>query len=334
MNKERQNTDSHEEIDLAQIFGKVNSFFDNLSTKIFNGILFFKKNLLIVSLLVIIGSVSGYFIEKAFESYKSEIIVRPNFGSFDFLYNKVNLINSKIKQKDTVFIKSLGVKNPKSIVKITIAPIVDIYGLVNDVSRPVNNAQNSQNFELLKLLSDEGDINKVIKDSITSKNYGSHRIVIITSKKISDQSTVDPILNYLNNSEFYSRIQKTYISNIQKRIKSDEVVITQIDALINQFISSSSPKGNQLVFYNENTQLNDIINNKNGLVDVIGANKVMMQSLDKVIKDTSRTLNIKKEKGILKSMMVLLPLLLVFAFVALNYFKSFYNKQLLKSQLK
>ena len=38
-----------------------------------------------------------YFLDKENKSYQQEIIVSPNFGSYDYLYNKVDLIQSKIE---------------------------------------------------------------------------------------------------------------------------------------------------------------------------------------------------------------------------------------------
>ena len=73
-----------------------------------------------------------------------------------------SLLDSKIKTRDTLFLKSIGVKNPENLTKIEIEPIVDIYSLVNYNEKNAAVTTNTQNFELLKLLAEEGDINKVI----------------------------------------------------------------------------------------------------------------------------------------------------------------------------
>ena len=68
-------------------------------------------------------------------------------------------------------------------------------------------SQNTQNFELVKLLSDNGDINKVIKDKVTSKNYYHHTLHIVSNGFISNKNTIIPILNYLNSNEYFQEIQ-------------------------------------------------------------------------------------------------------------------------------
>lgn len=317
-----------QEIDLSQISKKITGLFDQLATSIFKGILFLKKNIITFIILFVVGSGLGIFLDSNSKSYNHQIIVSPNFGSTDYLYSKINLISSRIKQNDTLFLKSLGIKNPKDISSISISPINDIYNFVNDKSNTVNNAQNSQNFELLKLLAEDGDINKVIKDSLTSKNFSQHKINIATEGFITKTSTLDPIVTYLNNNKYYSDLKKTYTANILSKIKANEVVIVQIDALLNQFsASSSNQKNDKLVYYNENTQLNDVIKTKNELVSEIGYLKTQMINNQKVVIDKSSVVNIKNTKGLANKMKLVLPFLLIFGFIGLKIFMAFYKKQ-------
>lgn len=322
------NSNQDQEIDLGQVFSKIGNFIDGFGTSIFRAIQYLKKNWIILVSLFLIGSGISYFLDFNTNKYDQEIIVTPNFGCVDYLYNKVRLVNARIKQNDTLFLKSIGINDSKKISKISISPIVDIYSFVNSNTNAVGNAQNSQNFELVKLLSEDGDINKVIKDSLTSRNYGHHRIKILTKGLASSKTVIDPILVYLNQSEFYSDLQKTFVDNIKIKIKEDQVVINQIDDLLNQFSSNSgSQKNDKLVYYNENTQLNDIISNKNSLISEIGYLKTQLISTDKVIQDKSRVLNIKNNKGLLNKLIQFLPFLLLIAFVLFGFLKSFYKNQ-------
>lgn len=317
-----------QEIDLSQISKKIGGFFDQLATSIFKGILFIKKNIVTFIILFVVGAGIGYFLDSTSKSYNHQIIISPNFGSTDYLYSKVNLISSKIKQNDTLFLKSIGIENPKNITNISISPINDIYNFVNDKSNSVGNAQNSQNFELLKLLAEDGDINKVIKDSLTSKNFSQHRIIIASKGFVTKKNTLDPIMAYLNNNAFYSDYKKTYLSNTVAKIKEDQVVINQIDELLKAFsFSANSQKNDKLVYYNENTQLNDIIKTKTDLVSEIGYLKTQMIGLNKVILDKSSVVNIKNTKGIGNKMKLILPVLLIFGYIGWTIFMAFYKKQ-------
>ena len=98
MSTASQNNSDNQEIDLSEISKKIGGFFENISTRIFKGILFLKRNILVISILFVIGVGLGFYLDKTSKSYDSEIIVTPNFGSNEYLYSKVNLINSKIKE--------------------------------------------------------------------------------------------------------------------------------------------------------------------------------------------------------------------------------------------
>lgn len=317
-----------EEIDLGQLFGKIGNFFSSITTSIFKGILFVQKNIILLAALVVIGAGLGYYIDSETKVYNHEVIVSPNFGSVDYLYNKINLINSRIKQQDTSFLKSIGIAQPKNISKISIKPVIDIYSFVNENRGTANNAENTQNFELVKLLSEDGDINKVIKDSLTSRNYNHHKILIVTDGFTTNKQTIDPILSYLNQSSFYKDFQNVYRDNFFTRIKENQTVIKQIDTLLNQFSNNiKNQKNDKLVYYNENTQLNGLIDQKNGLINEINGIKTQLITSSKIILDKSRVINIKNTKGLNNKMKLVLPVVFIFGFLFLNLFLSFYKKQ-------
>lgn len=326
-----QNTDN-QEIDLSQISKKIGNFFEGISNSIFSGILYIKRNLVIFISLFIIGVALGYYLDKTSASYGHEIIVAPNFGSTDFLYDKIDLLESKIKEQDTVFLKSIGIQKPKSLVQIEIEPIIDIYNFVNSNTSLANNAQNTQNFELVKLLSEDGDINKVIKEKTTSKNYGRHIIHISTKGFVTNKSMIEPLMTYLNQNEYYQNVQNVYVNNIKTKMKQNEEIIGQIDNLLNEFSSTTTnnQKSDKLVYYNENTQLNEIIKTKNNLIGELGGQRMDLVNNAQIIMKNSSVINVKNTKGINGKMKLVIPLLLFFAFIGINVFKNFYRRQSVK----
>jgi hypothetical protein len=326
----------NQEIDLSQISKKVGSFFSGVSTSIFNGILFIQKRLIVFIVLFVIGAALGYYLDSEGKVYKSEIIVSPNFGSVDYLYNKVELLDSRIRQQDTAFFKSIGIKNPKAILQIEVKPIIDIYNFVASNTANVGNAQNTQNFELIKLLSEDGDVNKVINDEITSRNYGRHTIQITTRSLISSKEEIEPLLNYLNQNDYFQDVQRTYIANIKIKMKQNEMIIEQINNLLNQFSGTlaNSQKSDKLVYYNENTQLNEIIQTKNGLISELGGQRMDLITVDKIIKKNSSVLNVVNSKGLNNKMKFVIPLILIFGYLGVYLFVSFYKREAAKLSTK
>jgi hypothetical protein len=316
-----------QEIDLFLISRSISRFFDRINTGIFKSIQFFIRNWIIVLIFIIAGFGLGWYLDSSKKSFQNEVIVTPNFGSVDYLYSKIDLIEAKIASGDTIFLKNVvGISHPKTINKIEIKPISDAFKFVED---------KEQNFELIKLIADDGDINKVLIDNVVSKNYTFHTISFISNKLVDKKEFVGPLLKYLNSSEYFDSVQKTGFKNLEQQIAQNDTIIAQIDNVLNGFSNGmkSTNKNDKLVYYNENTQLNDIIKTKQYLVVEQGRNRLKLISFDKTIKEINATLNIKNTKSLTGKLKFILPILFLFFFLFFNFLFKFYQKQLLKEKL-
>jgi hypothetical protein len=326
MSTENQNIP--EEIDLGILLKKINGFFGTVAFSIFKGILFLKKNSLILIALIVLGGVLGYYLDSENNSYDTNIIVTPNLGGTDYLYSKIDLLASKLKENDKAFLMSIGIKSDK-IALIEIEPVIDIYSFVNSGTTSENNTQNNPNFELMKLFAETSDINNVIKDKITSKNYLHHNIHIVTISKITEDEIVKPILKYLNTDEYFGKLLDVSRDNINNKMIKDEQLITQTDSLINTLTRniSNNNKSSNLVYNNEDNQFNQLFEFKNKLINEIAFKKIEIINLQLFIKDISTVINIKNTKGTNGKMKLILPFLFIFLFIFISIFISFYRKQ-------
>ncbi|MFB9078101.1 hypothetical protein ACFFLS_17690 [Flavobacterium procerum] len=312
-----------QEVDLVMISKKINNFFGRVNASIFNGIRFFVRNWIIVLTLVVIGFGLGCYLDSTRKSYSNQIIVEPNFESVDYLYSKIDLLQSKVISSDTVFLKNVvGVKNPKLIKKIQIKPIVEAYKFVDNKER---------NFQLLELMAENGDINKILVDTLTSKNYRYHTISFTTSRVGEDKDFTVPILSFLNNSEYFNTIQKIELKNLQTNIIQNDSIIKQINIVLSNFssVTKGAQKNDKLIYYNENTQLNELIKTKQALIEEQGRNRLKLINYEKTIKEISSTINLKSKNSINSKLRFYLPVLFILLFVFVNSFKAFYRKQLL-----
>lgn len=308
---------SDQEVDLSQIFSKMGLFVDRVFLRLFEGFLFLKRNVLVLIVLFVLGAGLGLFLDKSRTAYDHEIIVMPNFGSTDYLYGKVALLNSKIKENDSLFLQKLGFDTRLKLRNIEITPVIDVYKFVGN---------DEQRLELVKLMADEGGAAKSIENELTSKNYPFHQLSISTVKKVGQDDFVKPLLAYLNDSKYFSDIQKESLNNLEMTRKENDSIIKQINTLLNNF--SKNPKGpsSSLVYYNENTQLNDLIKNKELLIKQQGNNRLDKINFDSVIKEISLVTNIKNVKSINGKLKFLAPLLFVGLFIFGSLFVSFYQK--------
>jgi hypothetical protein len=319
MSTNSQNNTDSQEIDLLQISRSISNSLASFKYFLYRGIRFVINNIILLGILFVIGLGIGFYMDKTQKTYDHEIIVTPNFGSTDYLYSKIQLLKSKVKEKDEDFLKAIGIKNPNSLKRIEINPVTDVYRFVNN---------SDKNFELLKLMAEDGDIKKILEENTTSKNYIFHRVSFTTSESTNYDSSIKPILEFLNDTDFYGKLQKEYMNNVKEKMVSNDSIISQIDAVLNEFSNTvKSSKNDKLVYYNENTQLNDVIKTKDEMVQEQGDLRVSLVSLDKIIKDNSSTINIENTESINGKMKLILPFLFVFAYLFIRSIVMFYKKQ-------
>jgi hypothetical protein len=266
--------------------------------------------------------------DRSSKMYDHKLIVTPNFGSVDYMNDKVDLLNSKLNERDSAFFSAIGVKNSKDIKKIEVKPVIDIYNFITNSKNGNNYAQNPPNFELFKLFAEEKGIEKVVKDPVTSKNYPFHSLTITTEGTTSRAATIDPILQYLNDSDYFRKIQKETVANVHEKMVQNDSIISQINHFLNA-LNQRVGKGSsneKLVYYNENTQLNDVIKTKDLLVYEQGSHRVELVNLDKIVKENSAAINCLNMHGLNGKMFLILPFLFIMGFLSVSFFQQIVRK--------
>lgn len=318
-NKSEQNN-IQEEIDLFSLKEFITKA---INKSIMNSFLFFKKNVYKLSLLVIAGLFLGEVSDYLFKSYVAEVVVNSNFTSNDFLYSRVNQLNTHFIQNPSL---KLPISNFKRFTRIEVKPVIDVYAFVNNNSSlAVNNAQNSQNFEMLKLMSEKGDINNIIKEEVTSKNYYFQRINIYSKEKV-EEKDIKSVIKYLNNDSYFDKVLNLNIKNIKDRIVKNDSTISQINKLIQSYSTSIANGNASVMFKNDNSEVNSLITQKNELINKIEQDKLSLISQNKIIKENTIVYNKINDKGIANKLKFLFPLLFIFLFFVIDYLK-YLNKK-------
>ena len=308
-----------QEIDLGQIGKGIQNFFQGIINSFFDLIFFLKKKIIIVSSLFVIGVALGYFLDKN-SSYTQDILVMPNFGSNEYLYKKIEFLNSRIIENDSVFFKSIGVSNSEMIGKLEIKAVNGVFQFVNQGD------ENKQNFELIKLMAEDGNIEEIVKEVAISKNYYLHNITFKTKEKISQKNVIDPILNYLQDSDFYKTQQKIYQKNIDNKMKFNDSLIVQIDKLI---LNLSFNKGGNISF-SEEKGISELINKKDQLINEKQSLIINRSLFEEIIKTQNVSINNINTKGLNHKMKLFLPILFIFLYVIIYNFIVLYKKQMIR----
>ncbi|WP_264548585.1 hypothetical protein [Flavobacterium sp. N2820] len=309
-----------QEIDLGQIGAGIKKLLNSILNTIFDFIFFIKKKIIVIVILFVLGVFLGFYADRT-PNYTQDITVIPNFGSNEYLYKKIDFLNSRIIEKDDQFFKSIGVVNYDKIGKIEIKAINGIFGFVNM-------RNNEQNFELIKLMAEDGNIDEIIKNDITSKNFYFHNITFKTEEQINQKEIVDPIVNYLQENTFYKKQQKIFQENLREKIQFNDSLIHQIDGLIIKLTSNSSSGSS--ISISEKNGVSELINKKDELIKESQNLKVNLHEYEDIIKVQNISLNNVNNQGTNNKMKLILPFLFVFIYLAFYGFILLYKKQLVR----
>lgn len=204
---------------------------------------------------------------------------------------------------------------------IKIEPILDPYAFVR---------KSETNFDLFKLLSDNGEPSKIVEDPVTSKHYTMHMLSFSTRAEISHKNIVAPLVRYFNDSEYFTEIRKEYVKHIDTRFEANERTISQINNFLDG-ISTGQSSGAS-VYINENTQLNDVIQTKSRLVNEQGELLIEKVNISDTIKESDSILNIENRESLTGKMKLILPMLFIGLFLLVTLLRNFYKSQQRKAQ--
>jgi hypothetical protein len=319
------NSADNQDLDLGQLSGKIRGYVSKANDSFFDGILFIKRNIIILTVLVLVGVGLGIYIDESSNRFENKVFVIPNFGSVDYLYEEVEHITAKIHNQDPALMKELALKSPQKFIKIEIEPVVEIYEFIED--KEVD--EDDRKFQLFRLISENGDMDKMLKDNTTSRNYKNHLITITTNGTADKSEIIDPLLKYLNSNSYYLQMKDEYVNNLNLKIAANDTIIKQIDKILNDFTGKG--KNGNLIYYNDNTELSEVIKVKNRLTQEQAKNRIDAKvNYSDIVKEGSSVLNTTKSTIFSGKMKYIVPLLFILAFVACIKFRNYYRNQINK----
>ena len=314
------NNQKKDEVDFSNFSEGVGKTMSGVGGFVFKTMQFFIRNIIIVAILLIVGFALGMYLDSSAKKFNHTITVTPNFGSVDYLYSKIDLLQSKIRENDTVFLKTAGFTNPDEIRKIKIEPIIDIYKLAK---------QEDIYFKTLSLLSEGASIQQVMEDKVTARNYKFHQILFSTRNPITEKGVIAQLLNFLNDSPFYAKMQIESRKNLDIRIAANDKTLEEVDNILRTSAQNSetgTPSGGMVV-YTEKSQLNDVIYTKLMLLEKQEENRINSMLYDKIIKDSSMMTNMKDKSAAGGVMKFIVPIFLILIFALIISFRKFYTYQ-------
>jgi len=317
-------TNTNEQVfDINNAVLYIKKSFNNLGDSFYNLLLYIKKNAIIVGLITVLGIAYGRYQDSEDDSFTNEIIVKPNFGSADYLYSKVELLKSKIEQKDSVYLVKNGFINHKKISKLVLEPIIDPYRFMS---------ASEKNSDYFRVLINDADLETVIKNERNETLFLFHKLTFTSKGKVSDNETVAQLLNYLNDSEFYNKQKDLEYAAKQFIINGLDSTINQIDLTIAKNIQNGTSNVGKMIYFDSEEKVSNVFEQKSELLTERAEQIAVFNTLDKTIKDISIISNIKEKAKIYQKKTVTTPLFFMFLFALFIKFKRFLTHQKLKRQ--
>lgn len=324
------NPQASNEIDLGQLFELIKRGFHNLFKKFLRLFVYFKKNLVKLGVLVVIGVGVGLLMNNLIpKKLKTEVIVKPNFESKDYLYATVDEIASNIVAKDTLFFKAMDIEVAQlDNFSIEIEPIE-----AAEVDKELIE-QNNKYLEILQNFQNNEFILNVIKSEILQNSEPIHRITFYFKNAQHGEEYARKMMKYINSNPYYKELQQVTIKNAEMRIQENNNLIYQIDGLIASYSQNlanregaKSESQGMVMFDNENSlNIPNLLGLKNRLIKETEDKRIeILEQKNAIsIQNFGKTQVVKK--SLLGKNLVLFPSILLGAFFLLSLI-LFLNKK-------
>lgn len=312
-------TNNHqEEIDLGYLIKKVNEIFIKSLKLLFGIISFFLKHIFIILLLIVIGVVYGYFKEKnSLTLYDNQAIVVPNFESVHYLYDKIDAINFKIGEKDTIFLESFLGNDFKKLRKIEIEPIIDMYQFLS---------KSRENIDIFRIITQNQDITDYKEELSNNKYYKYHKLNFKILGENNSQDVVSKTLEYLNDNDHLKEYSKIYKENNELQIKEHKKMLAQIDSVLYSIYSGNNKPSNQGVQISENPYTHFLIERKGMVMDDLLQHQLQQRDFESAIKLVKIDYNLIDGTKFRIPSIIKYPFLLVFLYSLFFFFRFSYFK--------
>ncbi len=318
------NTIKNEEIDLGQLFVMIGTGFKKIFEAFLKLFLYLKRNMIWLIVLGVVGLGIAIGLNQFFpKQLKTEVIVKPNLESKNYLYDVVNEIQSNIQAKDSAFFKNMGIE-PESIkgFLVTIEP----------VGNKTNDGADLEYLKILEKFQNSGVVSDVLRAEILEKGSLNHRITFYYKDALRGQDCTKKLVSYINSNKYYNDLVSVYQENAKERIEKNEILVGQIDDLIAKYTEKMAEPNNQLgdgkIVLNNEEKLNitGLFSLKNDLIQDIESKRLELVKRKEAISIINFGMSHQVQKPLFAKNIIRIPIILISIFFLISIIK-YLNKK-------
>lgn len=314
---------NQQEIDLLFFVQKLNNAFKRGVVLLYNGLLFAKRNWIILLVLILAGVGYGYYAESnAKPSKKAQVLVRINFGAVHDVYSIVANANNEIVSG--TFADTGDSEMDKELNRVgamELTPIINIKEILDKYDsndRRLEGIVKNLDFEF----EEEGEF-AALSETFRSE-YKYHYLDVSFSHSATTE-TLEKLIEHINQTPILQETRENGIKSMQEGITSTKETIEQINGVLESYNASEKSSGPQAQLYvvDKNFNISEIFKNKVSLQKQLeDMQRDMVYAKEVVVNVNKPSLYI--EEGILSKKMLVYPILLVFIFFGLALMRSAY----------
>ncbi len=318
-----------DEIDLGQLLELINKgikSFGNFFLRIF---IYLRRNALKLLGLILLGVGISFGLNQIIsKKLKTDVIVRPNFESKNYLYDVVEELASNIKSRNQVFFQEFDIAT-EDLEGFTIeaAAIEE-----EDVKTEEVVLNEMKYLEVLENFKDESFVIDILRSELSEKSVVNHKITFTYKDPTKGPAIVKKLMNYINTNEYFDELKTVYADNAKSRIEKNTLLIDQIDELVDNYskalLTEKQKSGTGVVYMEKENTLNvpSLLTLKDKLLKEIEDKRLEVAQQTGVLS----ILNFGKTQEVTKSFFnqtyFLIPTILVVGFVLLSFFKYLERK--------
>ena len=306
-----------DEIDLGQLLRVIKKGFHNLGNVFLRIFLFLKKYAFILAGLIILGvGISIGLNQIISKKLKTEVIVRPNFDSKDYLYDVVDELTANIKAENENFFQTIGIES-----KDLKGFEIEIESIEDDKKEDTEMVVNQMRYlEALSNFKELSYVVDILKSELSAKSVVDPKISFIYEDELSGPGVSRKLLGLINANEYLEGLREISMRNAKSRIENNTKLIEQIDELVANYsksLATENSKSDSGTLYFEQEALNvpALLSLKNNLSKEVEEKNLELKQQSNVISIINMGNTQVVKKPFFSGRMFKIPTMLVIGFL-------------------
>ena len=314
----KNNFKENEELDIIVLIEKIKLILLSVLLQIFRRSKMILSNWKQLLVVVFAGVLVGYIMtdSEKINSKEAAILVKVNFDAGNYVYDAIELINSKISSEDLSFFNlEMMLDDTEVIDMISITPVVDIKDIME---KDINANEIRALFENL-----EYEDNFSVTQGFRS-DYDYHLITLNVSDN-SSISTVGKVIDYFNRNPLFAELKDRNLQRISSVIYDNEETINQIDKIIDYYSSQKEINTAQFYIDNKDINPNELIKTKVNLQkenEELKNESLISKQTVMIINDTNVLI---EDKSLSSNLMIYYPILFLGLYILISLSIGLYS---------